>query len=91
MPNTRKQTTKSEPRRSGSQGPKDAPAPMIPRPKINKHGSPPPQQGLEPKPEMHPQQLNPIKGKAGQPQYMDDAAPVGSHSLRAVIAALRGS
>lgn len=71
-----------------SSGPKNAPAPQIPRAKINKHT------GLADKqkkyPEMYPQQLNPISSKFGQPQYKDETPLTGKH-LRAILAHLKNS
>lgn len=86
---TRKLTSKVAPRSGRSNGPKNAPAPKIPHAKINKHGAPPPQQGTKPKPEMYPQQLNPLCKTPGQPQYRDEKIP-GTH-LRALVAHLRES
>ena len=74
-----------------SVGPKNAPAPYIPRPQIGgEHGTTPKQQGTKPKPEMLPQQLNPLSKVYGQPQYGDETPIPGDH-LRALIAHLKQS
>lgn len=82
----RKLTSKVAPRSGRSNGPKNAPGPKIPKPKINKHSTAP---RSPEKPEMLPQQLNPLCKTSGQPQYKDEKIP-GS-ALRALVAHLRGS
>lgn len=66
---------------------KNAPAPKIKRPKINKH---PQNTGKQPEhPEIYTQQLNPISKKVGQPEYKDE--PMHGSQLKAIIARLRNS
>ena len=71
-----------------SVGAKNAPGVTIPKPKIGaKHGTAPRSPA---KPEMYPQQLNPLSKKYGQPQYKDET-PIKSKRVRQQIAHLKNS